>query len=103
MTKANIPSMSSTAAGLKATRPNETYVMDTLGPTKHRSIEGYFYNTSFTCAYSAYAFSYGHASTVQIPEVMATFHADSSKCREKHGDQRVMRCDNASVNVSRRV
>ena len=103
MTKANIPSMSSTAAGLKATRPNETYVMDTLGPTKHRSIEGYFYNTSFTCAYSAYAFSYGHASTAQIPELMATFHADSSKCSEKHGDQRVMRCDNASVNVSRRV
>ncbi len=42
-------------------------------------------------------------SLAQILEVQAHWYADLARFRELHGDPRVLRCDNASVNVSRRA
>ena len=77
--------------------------MDTVGPMHTTSVLGYKYNTSFTCGFSGYVLSYGHASPSQIPEIQEKWYADIAKFRELHGDPRVLRCDNASVNVSRRA
>jgi hypothetical protein len=98
-TAADIPSSTLTVPS----RPNEIWHMDTVGPTKTTSVHGYRYNTSFTCGYSGYVLSYGHASPSQIPELQERWYADIARFRELHGDPRVFRCDNASVNVSRRA
>ena len=60
--------------------------MDTFGPTRTRSIQGYYHNTSFTCDHSGYVFSYGHANMSQIPEITAQFYADTARIHERHGD-----------------
>jgi hypothetical protein len=44
-----------------------------------------------------------HASPSQIPELQERWYADIARFREIHGDPRVFRCDNASVNVLRRA
>ena len=64
-TKADQPSSTMTVPS----RPNEVWHMDTVGPTKTTSVHGYRYNTTFTCGYSGYVLSYGHASPSQIPEL----------------------------------
>jgi hypothetical protein len=98
-TAADQPSATDTVA----TRPNEVWHMDTVGPTQTTSVHGYRYNTSFTCGFSGYVLSYGHASPSQIPEIQERWYADIARFRELHGDPRLFRCDNASVNVSRRA
>jgi hypothetical protein len=84
-------------------RPNEVWHMDTIGPTKTTSVHGYRDNTSFTCGYTGYVLSYGHASPGQVLDIIERWYADTAGMRERHGDPRVFRCDNASVNVSRRA
>ncbi len=98
-TAAGQPSLTDTVPS----RPNEVWHMDTIGHTKTTSVHGYRYNTSFTCGYSGYVLSYGHASPSQLPEIQERWYADIARCRELHGEPRVFRCDNASVNVSRRA
>ena len=92
-----------TSTGHRASRCNEVWHMDTFGPTRTRSIQGYYHNTSFTCDHSGYVFSYGHSNMSQMPEITAQFFADTARIRERHGDARVLRCDNASVNVSAKM
>jgi len=84
-------------------RPNEVWHMDTIGPMPTTSVHGFKFNTSFTCGFSGYVLSYGHASTSQIPEIQEKWYADIAKFREIHGEPRILRCDNASVNMSRRA
>ena len=87
----------------RPSRPNEVWHMDTFGRTANASIQGFRYVTAFTCGYSGYVLAYGHVSLAQIPELQAQWYADIARFRELHGDPRVLRCDNASVNVSRRA
>ena len=61
---------------------------------------GVCYNTSFTCGYIGYVLSYGHASPSQMADIQERWYADISRFRELHGEPRVFRFDNASVNVS---
>jgi hypothetical protein len=100
-TAANQPSLTHTVPS----RPNEVRVwhMDTIGPTKTTSVHGYRYNTSFTCGYSGYVLSYCHASPSQLQEIQERRYADIARFRELHGEPRVFRCYNASVNVSLRA
>ena len=77
--------------------------MDTLGPSRTKSIQGFNYNTTFTDGATGSAMSYGHASTAQVAEIQERWYADTARLRELHGDPRVLRCDNASVNVSARA
>ena len=69
----NVERPSST--GHRASRCNEVWHMDTLGPTRNRSIQGYYHNTAFTCDHSGYVFSYGHSNMSQIPAIMAQFYS----------------------------
>ena len=87
----------------KASRPNEIWHMDTMGPSRTKSIQGFNYNTTFTDGATGFALSYGHASTAQVAEIQERWYADTARLRELHGDPRVLRCDNASVNVSARA
>jgi hypothetical protein len=89
--------------GTVPSHPNEVWHMDTIGHTKTPSVHGYRYNTSFTCGYSGYVLSHGHASPSQILELQERWYADIARFREIHGYPRVLRCDNASVNVTRRA
>jgi hypothetical protein len=98
-TVADQPSTSDTIPS----RPNEVWHMDTIGPTKTTSVHGFRYNTSFTCGYTGYVLSYGHASPSQVADIQERWYADIARFRELHGEPRVFRCDNASVNVSRRA
>ena len=98
-TSSDQPSSTTTVAS----RPNEIWHVDTVGPTKTTSVHGYRYNTTFTCGFSGFVLSYGHASPAQFPELQEKWYADIARFRELHGDPRVLRCDNASVNVSRRA
>ena len=82
-------------------RANEVWHVDTVGPTKTASVHGYRYNTTFTCGFSGYVLSYGHASPSQFPDLQERWYADIARFRELHGDPRVLRLDNAPVNVSR--
>jgi hypothetical protein len=90
------------STGTVPSRPNEVWHIDTVGPTKTVSVHGYWYNTFFTCGFSGYVRSYGHASPSQFPDLQARWYADIASFREIHGDPRVLRLDNAPVNVSRR-
>ena len=90
------------STGTVPSRPNEVWHVDTVGPTKTVSVHGYRYNTTFTCGFSGYVLSYGHASPSQFPDLQARWYADIARFREIHGDPRVLRLDNAPVNVSRR-
>jgi hypothetical protein len=58
--------------------------------------------TTFTCGFSGYVLSYGFASPSQSPDLQQKWHADIARFRELHGDPRVLRLNNAPVNVSRR-
>jgi hypothetical protein len=89
-----------TAYGTYATRPHEIWHMDTFGPTKTKSLYGFYYNTTWTCGFSGYCLSYGHNSTAKLPEIQERWYADFAGLRGLHGDPRVLRCDNASVNIS---
>jgi len=92
--------------GLSAHRPAralELISWDTLGPMQSKSHLGYSYATIFTCAYSGYAWVYGHTSTADVPLLLEKFFAYSSVLRDKHGPILRVRRDNASVNVSNRV
>ena len=60
-------------------RPNEVWHMDTIGPTKTTSLHGYRYNTSFTCGYTGYVLSYGHASPSQVQEIQERWYADIAR------------------------
>jgi hypothetical protein len=90
------------STGTVPSRPNEVWHVDTVGPTKTVSVHGYRYNTTFTCGFSGYVLSYGHASPSQFPDLQARWYADIARFREIHGDPRVLRLDNAPVHVSRR-
>ena len=90
------------STGTVPSRPNEVWHVDTVGPTKTVSVHGYRYNTTFTCGFSGYVLSYGHASPSQFPDLQERWYADIARFRELHGDPRVLRFDNAPVNVSRR-
>jgi hypothetical protein len=90
-----------TSAMTAATRLDEIWHMDTFGPTKTKSLHG-FYNTT-TCGFSGYCLSYGHNSAAKLPEIQERWYADIARLRELHGDPRVLRCDNASVNLSARA
>ena len=75
-----------------------------MGPTKTTSVHGYHYDKStFTCGFSGFVLSYGHATSAQFPELQEKWYADIARFRELHGDPRVLRCDDASANVSRRA
>ena len=89
--------------GTVPSRANEVWHVDTVGPTKTASVHGYRYNTTFTCGFSGYVLSYGHASPSQFPDLQERWYADIARFRELHGDPRVLRLDNAPVNVSRRA
>ena len=91
------------STGTRPSRPNEVWHMDTLGPTKTRSAQGFYYNTTFTCGATGLSFAYGHANTAQVADLQERWYADTARLRELHGDPRVFRCDNASVNVSSRA
>ncbi len=80
-------------------RPDEVWHMDTIGPTKTTSVQGCRYITSFTCGYTGYVLSYGHASPSQVADIQERWYADIAQ--DLHGKPRVFRCDNTSVNVSR--
>jgi hypothetical protein len=57
----------------------------------------------YTAGYFGYVLSYGHASPSQVVDIQERWYADIARFRELHGDPRVLRCDNASVNFSRRA
>ena len=99
MTHVDIPK----STGTRPSRPNEVWHMDTLGPTQTRSAQGFYYNTTFTCGATGLSLAYGHANTAQVADLQERWYADTARLRELHGDPRVLRCDNASVNVSARA
>ncbi len=66
------------------------------------SVHGYRYNITFICGFSGYVLSYGHASPFQFPDSQARWYADIARFRKLHGDARVMRSDNAPVNIPSR-
>ncbi len=77
--------------------------MDTFGPTKTKSLHGFYCNTTWTCGVSGNCLSYGHNSTAKLQEIQELWYADTASLHELHGDPRVLRCDNASVNISARA
>jgi hypothetical protein len=83
-----------------ATRPYEIWHMDTFGPTKTKSLHGFYYNTTWKCGFSDYCLSYSHNFTTKFPEIQERWYADTARLRKLHGDPRVLSFDNASVNIS---
>ena len=99
MTHVSMPQSTDTPAS----RPNEIWHMDTFRPTRTRSVQEFYYNTTFTCGATGLTFSYGHCSTAQVADLQERWYADTARPRELHGDPRILQCDNASVNVSARA
>jgi len=87
----------------RPSRAMECISWDTLGPMKLQSTSGHSFATVFTCAFSGYAWVYGHTSTADIPVLLKKLFADTAGLREKHGPILRVRRDNASVNVSKHV
>ncbi len=79
-------------------RPDEVWHMDIIGPTKTTSVQVCRYITSFTCGYTGYVLSYGHASPSQVADIQERWYADIAQ--ELHGKPGVFCCDNTFVNVS---